>query len=105
LPWSATPVSGQDPICFSAPASGLARANAREKRGALKNARYDFDTMQNSALGNLGRRVIAWIVIAAVAILAIKLIIGAVFGFITMILTLALIAVAIVGVMWALRHI
>ena len=61
--------------------------------------------MQNSALGNLGRRVIAWIVIAAVAILAIKLIIGAVFGFITMILTLALIAAAIVGVMWALRHI
>jgi hypothetical protein len=60
--------------------------------------------MQNSALGNLGRRVIAWIVVAAVAILAIKLIIGAVFGFITMILTLALIAVAIVGVMWAVRH-
>jgi hypothetical protein len=61
--------------------------------------------MQNSALGNLGKRVIAWILIAAVAILAIKLIIGAVFGFITMILTLALIAVAIVGVLWALRHI
>jgi hypothetical protein len=61
--------------------------------------------MQNSALGNLGKRVIAWILIAAVAILAIKLIIGAVFGFITMIFTLALIAVAIVGVLWALRHI
>jgi hypothetical protein len=60
--------------------------------------------MQNSALGNLGKRVLAWIVVAAVAILAIKLIIGAVFGFITMILTLALIAVAIVGVMWAVRH-
>ena len=60
--------------------------------------------MQNSALGTLGKRVIAWIVIAAVAILAIKLIIGAVFGFITMILTLALIAAAIVGVLWALRH-
>jgi len=60
--------------------------------------------MQNSALGNLGRRVIAWIVIAAVAILAVKLIIGAVFGFVTMIFTLALIAAAIVGVMWALRH-
>ena len=60
--------------------------------------------MQNSALGTLGKRVIAWIVIAAVAILAIKLIIGAVFGLITMILTLALIAAAIVGVMWALRH-
>ena len=60
--------------------------------------------MQNSALGNLGRRVLAWIVIAAVAVLAIKLIVGAVFGFITMILTLALIAVAIFGVLWAVRH-
>ena len=45
--------------------------------------------MQNSALGSLGKRVIAWIVIAAVAILAIKLIIGAVFGLVTMIFTLA----------------
>jgi hypothetical protein len=60
--------------------------------------------MQNSALGNLGKRVLAWIVIAAVAVLAIKLIVGAVFGFVTMIFTLALIAVAIVGVLWALRH-
>jgi hypothetical protein len=60
--------------------------------------------MQNSALGTLGKRVVAWVVIAAVAILALKLVIGAVFGFITMIITLALIAAAIVGVLWALRH-
>jgi hypothetical protein len=60
--------------------------------------------MENSALGTLGKRVVAWIVIAAVAILALKLIVGAVFGFITMIITLALIAVAIIGVLWALRH-
>ena len=60
--------------------------------------------MQNSALGTLGKRVIAWIVIAAVAILAIKLIIGAVFGLVTMIFTLALIAAAIVAVLWAVRH-
>jgi hypothetical protein len=60
--------------------------------------------MQNSALGSLGKRVIAWIVIAAVAILAFKLIIGAVFGLVTMVLTLALIAAAIVGVLWALRQ-
>ena len=60
--------------------------------------------MQNSALGTLGKRVLAWIVIAAVAILAIKLIIGAVFGLVTMVFTLALIAAAIVGVLWALRH-
>ena len=61
--------------------------------------------MQNSALGNLGKRVIAWIVIAAVVVLALKLIAGAVFGFVTMIFTLALIAVAIMGVLWALRHV
>ena len=60
--------------------------------------------MQNSALGNFGKRVLAWVIIAAVAVLAIKLIIGSVFGFITMIFTLALIAVAIVGVLWAMRH-
>jgi hypothetical protein len=60
--------------------------------------------MENSALGTLGKRVVAWIVIAAVAVLAIKLVVGAVFGFITMIFTLALIAVAIIGVLWALRH-
>ena len=46
----------------------------------------------------------AWIVVAAVAILAIKLIIGAVFGLVTMIFTLALIAAAIVAVLWAVRH-
>jgi hypothetical protein len=61
--------------------------------------------MQNSALGNLGKRVLAWIVIAAVVVLAIKLIFGAIVGFVTMIFTLALIAVAVVGVIWALRHI
>ena len=60
--------------------------------------------MQNSALGTLGKRVIAWILIAAVAILAIKLIISAVFGFVTMIFTLALIAAAIFAVLLALRQ-
>ena len=58
----------------------------------------------NSALGSIGKRVIAWILIAAVTILAIKLIIGAVFGFVTMIFTLVLIAAAIMAVLWALRH-
>jgi hypothetical protein len=60
--------------------------------------------MQNSALGNLGKRVLAWILIAAVAVIAIKLIVGAVFGLVTMIFTLAVIAVAIVAVLWALRQ-
>jgi hypothetical protein len=58
-----------------------------------------------SAVGNLGRRVLAWIVIAVVVVLAIKLIFGAIMGFVTMLFTLALIAVAVVGVIWAMRHI
>ena len=61
--------------------------------------------MENSALGSLGKRIVAWIVIAAVAILALKLIVGAIFGFVTMIITLALIAAAVVGLLWALRRI
>jgi hypothetical protein len=61
--------------------------------------------MQNSALGNLGRRVLAWVIIAAVVVLAIKLIFGAVIGFFMMIVTLALIAAAVIGVLWALRNI
>jgi hypothetical protein len=58
-----------------------------------------------SAVGNLGKRVLAWIVIAAIVVFAIKLIVGSVIGFVTMLFTLALIAVAVVGVIWALRHI
>jgi hypothetical protein len=60
--------------------------------------------MQNSAFGTLGKRVVAWIVIAALAILAIKLTISAVFGLVTMILTVVLIVAAVMGLMWALRH-
>jgi hypothetical protein len=60
--------------------------------------------MENSALGTLGKRVVAWIVIAAVAVLAIKLIVGAIFGFVTMIFTLVLIAAAIMAVLWAVRR-
>jgi len=60
--------------------------------------------MHNSAFGTLGKRVVAWIVIAALAILAIKLTISAVFGLVTMILTVVLIVAAVMGLMWALRH-
>ena len=60
--------------------------------------------MQNSALGTLGKRVVAWILIAALAILAIKLIISAVFGLVTMVFTIVLVVAAVMGLMWALRH-
>jgi hypothetical protein len=62
------------------------------------------NSAESSAVGSLGKRILAWIIIAAVVIIAVKLIIGAVFGIITFIFTVALIGLAIMGVLWALRH-
>ena len=61
--------------------------------------------MENtSPLGALGKKAVAWLVILAAAILALKLIVGAVLGFITMILVIGLVVAAVAAVMWALRH-
>jgi membrane protein YdbS with pleckstrin-like domain len=72
---------------------------------------YPRETMENtpaqrpsSAVGTLGKKVIAWLVVAAAAIIALKLIIGAVMGIVTFALTIVLVVAVIVAVMWALRH-
>jgi hypothetical protein len=68
-------------------------------------ARYASSTMENSsALGTLGKRVLAWIVIAVAAIIALKLVVGAVLGFVMLIVTIALIVAVGMAVLWALRH-
>ena len=58
--------------------------------------------MQNTA--SLGQRAIAWIVVIAAALLALKLIAGAVIGLITLIFTVVVIVAIAMAVMWALRH-
>jgi hypothetical protein len=58
----------------------------------------------SSAVGTLGKRVVAWLVVAAAVIIALKLIIGAVMGFVTFLLTIVLVAGVIMAVVWALRH-
>ena len=55
--------------------------------------------------GGLGRRVLAWVIIIAVAIIALKLAIGAVFGLLQMLFAVALLVAVVMGVFWALRHI
>ena len=55
--------------------------------------------------GSLGRRVLAWIIIIAVAIIALKLLIGAVFGILQALFAFAVLAVVVMGVLWALRHV
>ena len=55
--------------------------------------------------GGLGRRVLAWVIIIAVAIIALKLVFGIVFGFLQMLISVALLVVVVMSVLWALRHI
>jgi hypothetical protein len=62
------------------------------------------NSAQGSALGTLGRRVIAWVVLLFVAVIAIKIAIGIVAGLVQAVVLLALGVVAVVGVLWALRH-
>jgi uncharacterized membrane protein YqjE len=65
--------------------------------------RYSED-MENSARSGLGTRLIAWAVLALVALVVIKFAFGIVFGLIQAVFTLALLAVIGLGVIWALRH-
>ena len=55
--------------------------------------------------GSLGRRVLAWIIILAVAVIALKLLIGAVFGILQALFAFAVLAAVVMGVVWALRHV
>ena len=57
-----------------------------------------------SAVSTLGKKVVAWLVVAAVAVIALKLVIGAVMGFVTFVLTIVLVIGVVMGVIWALRH-
>ena len=58
--------------------------------------------MENTA--SLGKRAIAWLVVIAAALLALKLIAGAVIGLVTLIFTVVLIVGVVMALMWALRH-
>ena len=58
--------------------------------------------MENTA--SLGKRALAWIVVIAAGLLALKLIAGAVIGLITLIFTVVMIVAIGMAVMWALRH-
>jgi hypothetical protein len=55
--------------------------------------------------GSLGRRVLAWVILIAVAVIALKLAFGIVFGLIQAVISIALLVVVVFGVLWALRHI
>jgi hypothetical protein len=60
--------------------------------------------MQNSMLGTLGKRAVAWIVLILAGLLALKLVAAIFFGIVQAIFMVILVMAAAVGVVWALRH-
>jgi hypothetical protein len=58
-----------------------------------------------SAFGALGRRVVAWVILIAIAVIALKVVFGIVAGLISALLWATLLVVLAVGVVWALRHV
>ena len=60
--------------------------------------------MNESASGSLLRRALLWVIGIAVAIVALKLVIGAVFGLLQLLFTLVLLAVVAMAALWVFRH-
>jgi hypothetical protein len=58
----------------------------------------------SSAFGSIARKAIAWLIVAAVAILLFKFIVAAVAGIIQMLFGLVLLAVVVFAVLWAVRR-
>jgi hypothetical protein len=57
-----------------------------------------------NAASNLGKRVLAWIVLIALALLSLKIIAAIFFGFLRAMFMIVLIVGAFVVLFWALRH-
>jgi hypothetical protein len=55
-------------------------------------------------LANAGRRLLAWIILVAVALLALRLIVGIAMGLVTALVTIVAVAVAAVALVWAVRR-
>ncbi len=76
----------------------------RAPLSALEPARYDL-VMEHSAFGTLGRRLVAWVVLIAVAIVALKVVFGIVAGLVMAVLWSVLLVGLTVAVIWAVRRI
>ena len=58
-----------------------------------------------SAFGTLARRVVAWIVLLAIAVIALKIVFGIVVGVVMAIFWVAVVAALVVAAVWALRRV
>jgi hypothetical protein len=57
----------------------------------------------NSTAGSLLRTVLMWAIVAVVAILLLKFVLGVIAGFVSLLMTLVLLAVVGYAVVWVLR--
>jgi hypothetical protein len=60
--------------------------------------------MGNNTFGDFGRRALAWVIIAVVAIVALKIVISIVAGLVATLFSVVLLCALGFGVVWALRH-
>jgi uncharacterized membrane protein YphA (DoxX/SURF4 family) len=70
----------------------------------MHNSAHTPAPRSGSAVSTLGKRVLAWVVIAVAAILALKLVAGVVIGLVTAVFSIALAVVVIAALIWAWRH-
>jgi hypothetical protein len=61
--------------------------------------------VDNSPLGPLGQRIVAWIALVLAALLALKIVAAIFFGVLQAIFMVFLLVLAGFGVLWALRHV
>jgi hypothetical protein len=61
--------------------------------------------MDETASGGLGKRLLGWVILIAVGIIALKLAFGVVFGLLQALISIAILIAVVMGVLWALRHI
>ncbi len=57
------------------------------------------------ALGNLGRRVVAWLVLGIVAIVLLKIAFGIIAGFVQTVLLVGVLVMACIALVWALNRV
>ena len=57
-----------------------------------------------TTFGSLGRRAVAWVILLAVAVIAIKIVISIVTGLVMTLIWAALAVMLVLGVLWALKH-
>jgi hypothetical protein len=60
--------------------------------------------MNESPVGSFARRAIAWLILIAIAVVALKVVVGIVTGLVVTLAWVAALGLLVVGALWALRH-